>query len=51
MFEDENADLYFRIFQEGVLVTSTEDSVLWNVKEEQADIQINRDLSVGRYLG
>jgi hypothetical protein len=48
LFGDKNADLFFRVFHEGVLIKSTEDSVLWNVEDEKTEIQIDVDLSVGK---
>lgn len=44
LFGDENADLFFRVFREGVLIKSTEDSVLWNLKDEETKIQIDVDM-------
>ncbi len=48
VFGDKNADIFFRVFQEGILIKSTEDSVLWNVEDEQTDIQIDVDLSAAK---
>ena len=35
------------MIKEGVLIKSTEDSVLWNLRDEPTDIQIDVDLGAG----
>jgi len=45
LFGDEYPDLFFRVFQEDVLLKSTEDSILWNLKDEQSESLIEIDMS------
>ncbi len=47
IFENEYPDLFIRVFKEGVLIKSTEDSVLWNLKNEQTDMTVEVDLESG----
>ena len=44
LFGDDDPDLFFRVFDKGVLIKSTEDTVLWNVKDEQTEIIIEVDV-------
>jgi len=46
LFGDDSLDLFIRVFQEGVLIKSTEESVLWNVKDEQTESIIEVDMDV-----
>jgi outer membrane protein assembly factor BamB len=47
LFVDRQPDLFFRVFDGGKLIKSTEDSVLWNVGAE-TDITIEVDVAVSR---
>ena len=47
LFGDKSADLFFRVFKDGVFIKSTEDSILWNVENEKTDILIDVDLKAG----
>lgn len=44
LFGDDHLDLFIRVFKEGVLIKSTEDSVLWNVKDKQTESIIEVDI-------
>ena len=44
IFGDDDPDLFFRVFEKGMLIKSTEDTVLWNVKDEQIEILIEVDV-------
>lgn len=48
LFLDRRPDLFFKVFQDGRLVHSTEDSVLWNVESEVTDIVIEVDFVQGQ---
>ncbi len=37
---DRKPDVYFKVFREGTLVASTEDSVLWNVSKKKTKVKI-----------
>lgn len=43
LFLDRRPDLFFKVFQDGRLIHSTEDSVLWNVDGDVTDIVIECD--------
>jgi Tc toxin complex TcA C-terminal TcB-binding domain/Neuraminidase-like domain/Salmonella virulence plasmid 28.1kDa A protein len=43
LFSDRRPDLFFKVFHDGRLVHSTEDSVLWNVQGDKTDIVIEGD--------
>jgi hypothetical protein len=43
LFFDSEPDLYFKIFKRGQLIASTEDSVLWNVRAGELEIDIEVD--------
>jgi hypothetical protein len=45
LFGDEYPDLFFRVFQEDALIKSTEDSILWNFKDEQSESLIEIDMT------
>jgi len=45
LFADRQPDLFFRVFIQDELVTSTEDSVLWNVEVGVADLIIEVDVA------
>src|SRR5258707_7996848 len=47
LFVDRQPDLFFRVFDGGKLIKSTEDSVLWNVGAE-TEITIEVDVAVSR---
>ena len=47
LFGSKKLDLFFRVFQNGVLIKSTEDSVQWNLDETETEIQIDVDLNAG----
>ncbi len=40
LFFDNKPDLYFKIYAEGKLIHNTEKSVLWNINNDQKDIEI-----------
>lgn len=40
---DRRPDVYFKVFHEGAVITSTEDSVLWNISESDKTITIYAD--------
>jgi hypothetical protein len=40
LFFDRKPDLYFKIFADGKLIHSTEDSVLWNIDRQQEEVVI-----------
>lgn len=40
LFLEQRPDLYFRVFYQEVLIASTEDSVLWNVKPGKTEVLI-----------
>ncbi|AOY80603.1 beta-1,3-glucanase family protein [Moorena producens JHB] len=40
LFSDKQPDLYFKIYNQEELIKSTEDSVLWNVKEQESEVVI-----------
>lgn len=40
VFLDQKPDLYFKIYNQEELIKSTEDSVLWNVKEQESKVMI-----------
>lgn len=40
VFLDRKPDLYFKIYNQEELIKSTEDSVLWNVKEQEREVLI-----------
>jgi len=44
LFFDSEPDLYFKIFQDGQLIASTEDSVLWNVRAGVQEVEIELDV-------
>lgn len=44
LFQDSRPDLFFRVFREGALIKSTEDSVLWNVESGPTKITIEIDV-------
>jgi hypothetical protein len=46
LFLDRHPDLFFKVFQAGTLLKSTEDSVLWNVEAGETLIQIEVDVPV-----
>lgn len=43
IFRDHRPDLYFRVFHQGDLLVSTEDSVLWNVDSRLTEVVIEVD--------
>lgn len=43
LFLDRQADLFFRIFRENVLIKSTESSVMWNVESAETPVVIEVD--------
>jgi hypothetical protein len=43
LFIDREPDLYFKIFKGGQLIASTEDSVLWNVRAGELEVEIEVD--------
>ncbi|NEO51167.1 MAG: hypothetical protein F6K55_46675 [Moorea sp. SIO4A3] len=43
LFSDRQPDLYFKIYNQEELIKSTEDSVLWNVKEQESEVVIEVD--------
>ena len=43
-FLDRRPDLFFKVFHEGTLIISTEDSVLWNVEAGETEIVIEVDM-------
>jgi hypothetical protein len=45
LFGDRQPDLFFKVFQESHLIGSTEDSVLWNIKDRVTDLIIEVDLA------
>jgi hypothetical protein len=45
LFLDRSPDLFFKVFHQGKLIRNTEDSVLWNTKSGQTQIEIMVDLS------
>lgn len=45
LFGDDYPDLFIRVFQENVLIKSTEDSVVWNLKDEQTELLIEIDMT------
>ena len=47
LFGSKNLDLFFRVFQNGVLIKSTEDSVQWNVEKTETEIQLDVELKAG----
>lgn len=47
LFLDRKPDLFFKVFYDGRLVKSTEDSVLWNIKAGKTEITIEVDIAVG----
>ncbi len=40
LFFDRQPDLYFKVYNQEKLIKSTEDSVLWNVKEQESEVVI-----------
>ena len=46
LFLDRQPDLFFKVFRGDVLITSTEDSVLWNVRAGEAAIVIEVEIPV-----
>jgi 5-hydroxyisourate hydrolase-like protein (transthyretin family) len=44
IFIDRKPDLFFKVFQNDELIKSTEDSVLWNVKVGEKEIEIKVDI-------
>lgn len=46
LFFDRRPDLYFKIFAEGKLIGSTEDTVLWNLDKADEEVIITIDLHV-----
>jgi hypothetical protein len=47
LFFDRQPDLFFKVFQDGRLIRSTEDSVLWNVTDEVTETVIEGDFVSG----
>src|SRR5215510_2477655 len=47
LFQDRQPDLFFRVFREGALIRSTEDSVLWNVRAGETKITLDVDIPSG----
>ena len=47
LFLDRRPDLFFRVFRENVLIKSTENSVMWNVKTTEIPVLIEVDLIPG----
>ena len=43
LFLDRDPDLYFKVYDGGALIASTEDSVLWNVRSEVTTVEIEVD--------
>ena len=43
IFFDRRPDLFFKIFHQGRLIRSTEDSILWNMDTGDATLTINAD--------
>ena len=41
---DRNPDVYFKVFHEGAVITSTEDRVLWNVSKSDISVTIFADV-------
>jgi hypothetical protein len=41
VFLDREPDIFFKVFRDSKLIASTEDSVLWNVKNQASEITIN----------
>jgi hypothetical protein len=46
LFLDRQPDLFFKVFRGETLIKSTEDSVLWNVKTEKTQINIEIEMDV-----
>lgn len=44
LFHDRQPDLFFKVFSEGALIKSTEDSVLWNINAGAIEIIIEVDV-------
>ncbi len=40
LFFDRQPDLYFKVYNQQKLIKSTEDSVLWNIKEQESEVVI-----------
>ena len=47
-FLDRHPDLFFKVFHDGRLICSTEESVIWNLKSPKASVVIEVDFSGGR---
>jgi len=48
-FGDRQPDLFFKVVRQGKLLTSTEDSVLWNITTPNTEITIEVDLKCGSF--
>ncbi len=51
LFLDREPDLFFKIYQDGKLVKSTRDSVIWNVKSGDSKIVIEVNVSIPKPEG
>lgn len=40
LFSDQQPDIYFKVYKQKELIKSTEDSVLWNIKEHEKEVVI-----------
>lgn len=48
LFVDRRPDLFFRVFHDGIVVRTTEDSILWNVKTNSDEIVIEVASTTGQ---
>jgi hypothetical protein len=46
LFLDREPDLFFKVYQAETLLKSTEDAVLWNVKNRETEIKIEVDVEI-----